>query len=261
MPRCSWLPPLDAHAHIDPSRTSDELTDSGIVLAMTLSLDEASQMILRQEPNIIWGVGCHPRKPKSEESFDAERFRELAEQTAVVGEIGLDTGSRVPFDKQLKTFREALRALSKLPRIVGIHSYQATKHVINELRQSPISTPILHWWTGTAEETREAVRLGCYFSVHSAVARHSKFRTAVPRERILVESDHGWTDPPAAIPCRIEWVEYLLSAQLDMNVDDVRQLAWQNFKVIVESTNTRQLLPSSVTTVLDSLKGDAETTS
>jgi TatD DNase family protein len=260
MTRRNLIPPLDAHAHIDPSRTSNELADSGIVLAMTLSLNEASQMIHRREPNIVWGVGCHPRKPKSEESFEPERFRELAEQTAVVGEIGLDTGSRVPIEKQLKTFREVLRALFGLPRIVSIHSYQANKHVIDELRQNPISAPILHWWTGTVEETLEAVRLGCYFSVHSAVARHSKFRTAVPRERILIESDHGWADPPAAIPCRIEWVEYLLSAQLRMNVDDIRGLVWRNFATIVNSTNTRQLLPNSFTEVLDGLKREGQTT-
>ena len=251
MPQRKILPSLDAHAHIDPSRTSDELANSGMVLAMTLSLDEASQMIQRREPNIVWGVGCHPRKPKSEESFDRKKFQELAEQTAVVGEIGLDTGSRVPLEKQLKTFREVLSALSRLPRIVSIHSYQANKYVINELRQNPISTPILHWWTGTVEETREAVKLGCYFSVHSAVARHSKFHTAVPQERLLIESDHGWADPPAAIPCRIEWVEYLLAAQLRISVDDIRQLAWENFATIVESTNTRQLLPSAITAVLD----------
>ena len=227
---------------------------------MTLSLEEASRTINRRKPNIVWGVGCHPRKKKSQECFQLELFEELADQTAIIGEIGLDTGSRVPFTKQLETFRGMLSVLSDLPRIISIHGYQATKQVINELRQNPVSTPILHWWTGTAEETREAVRLGCYFSVHSAVARHSKFHTAVPRERILIESDHGWSDPPAAIPCRIEWVEYLLSAQLNMNADEVRQLAWQNFKTIVESTNTRRLLPASITTILDSLKPKPQTT-
>jgi hypothetical protein len=36
------LPPLDAHAHLDPEQTSEELAASGAVLAMTLSLDEAA---------------------------------------------------------------------------------------------------------------------------------------------------------------------------------------------------------------------------
>jgi TatD DNase family protein len=213
---------------------------------MTLSLEEAALAIDRHDPQIVWGVGCHPRRLRAQESFDAERFGDLAERTAVVGEIGLDVGSHyshAPLETQLQTFREALKVVSDLPRIVSIHSYRATGLVIRELRQKPIAVPILHWWTGTVEETKEAVALGCYFSVHSAVARHSKFRTAVPPERILIESDHGYADPPAAIPCRIEWVEHLVAQQLSLSRRDVRRLAWQNLATIVQKTNTRKLLP------------------
>jgi TatD DNase family protein len=109
-----------------------------------------------------------------------------------------------------------------------------------------VAIPVLHWWTGNAEETREAVALGCYFSVHSAVARYSKFRTAVPPERILIETDHGWDDPPAAIPCRIEWAEYLLEQQLKRNREEVRRLAWQNLAAIVHRTGTLHLLPAEL---------------
>ena len=118
--------------------------------------------------------------------------------------------------------------------------------MVSALRQNPIAVPILHWWTGTAEETREAVELGCYFSVHSAVARHSKFRTAIPLERILIESDHGYTDPPEAIPCRIEWVEHLVAQQVGLSRKEVRRLAWQNLATIVRKTNTRELLPEKL---------------
>ncbi len=219
------LPTLDAHAHLNHSRTSDELANSGSVLAMTISLEEAALAVCRHDPQIVWGVGCHPRRVRAQESFDVERFRDLAERTAVVGEIGLDTGPQYEHastETQLQTFREVLEIVSDLPRIVSIHSYRATGLMIRELRRKPIAAPILHWWTGTVEETREAVALGCYFSVHSAVARHSKFRTVVPRERILLESDHGYADPPEAIPCRIEWVEHLVAQQLGLSRKDVR---------------------------------------
>jgi hypothetical protein len=53
---------LDAHAHLDPARTADELAGSGAILAMTLSLDEAARVVRRREPYIAWRVGCHPRK-------------------------------------------------------------------------------------------------------------------------------------------------------------------------------------------------------
>ena len=177
------LPPLDAHAHLNPARTAAELEAPCAILAMTLSLDEASFAVGRHDPAVAWGVGCHPRKLRAQQAFDEERFRRLVEQTAIAGEIGLDTGCRVPLDLQLRTFRQALAVLTGLPRLVSIHSYQATGLMIEELRRQPVAVPVLHWWTGTAQETREAVALGCYFSVHSAArATASSARRSRPSE-------------------------------------------------------------------------------
>lgn len=245
------FPTLDAHAHLDPKRSSQELAEAGAVLAMTLSLDEAEKVLPRKEALIAWGVGCHPRKVAAQQAFDPDRFVRLAEQAAIIGEIGLDVAYQVPLELQLKTFRCALSFTAQNPRLVSIHSFgnsksspmSSTSLVLEELRRTPVIAPILHWWTGTAAETRQAVELGCYFSVHSAVARRSIFRTQVPRQRLLVESDHGWADPPGAIPHRVIWVEYLLSASLGMDVRAVRQLVWQNFTELVRLTGTRELLP------------------
>ncbi len=129
------LPSLDAHAHLNPTRTVDELAESGAVLAMTVSLEGAALAIDRGDPQIVWGVGCHPRKLRAQESFDAERFRDLAERTAVVGEIGLDTGSHyrhASLETQLHTFRAALEIVADLPRIVSIHSYRATELMVSQ---------------------------------------------------------------------------------------------------------------------------------
>ena len=247
------LPSLDAHAHIDPSRPSDELTDTGVVLAMTFALDGGAVAIQRREPHIVWGVGCHPRFLKAETSFNKEQFRALAEKTAVAGEVGLDTGSRVPFETQVRTLRQILDVISDLPRIVSIHSYRASGPLLKELRRRTVSVPILHWWTGSAAETSEAVKLGCYFSIHSAVARQSKFRTRVPLERILVESDHGYGDPPAAIPLRVGWVEHLVAQQYGIDVKELRRIVWRNFAAVVQKTGTLDLLPELFTSTIASI--------
>lgn len=244
------LPTLDAHAHLDAAQPPAELAATGAVLAMTLSLDEAAQAIDRAEPRIVWGVGCHPRKPAAQSTFDAGRFAELVARSAIVGEIGLDAGSRVPPERQLQTFRQALEVVSRLPRLVSIHSYQASGLVLEELRRRPVAVPVLHWWTGSAAETEEAVGLGCYFSVHSQVARHSKFRTRVPPERLLVETDHGYADPPAAIPCRVEWVEHLLAQQLKLSVASVRRLVWRNLGAVLRETGTLERFPELFAAVL-----------
>ena len=224
------------------------------MLAMTLSLDEAEKMMGRTEKLVTWGVGCHPRKLAAQRAFDADRFAELADRSAIIGEIGLDAQYQVSLELQLRTFRAALAYAARNPRIVSIHAFgrsptlkvSSMQLVLEELRRTPVIAPILHWWTGTAAETRQAVELGCYFSVHSAVARRSIFRTQVPGERLLVESDHGWSDPPGAIPHRVIWVEYLLSASLGMDVKEVRQLVWSNFSEVVRLTGMRHMLPDGI---------------
>jgi len=241
---------LDAHAHIDPTHTSTDLAQAGAVLAMTLSLDEAAKVVGREDPFIAWGVGCHPRKVAAQQIFDPDRFFELALRSPVIGEVGLDVAYHVPLERQLFTLRVALSFATKNPRILSLHSFNSAALMLEELRRTPVIAPILHWWTGSAAETRQAVDLGCYFSVHSAVARRSIFRTQVPLDRLLMESDHGWADPPGAIPHRVIWVEYLLSASLGMDVRQVRQLVWRNFSDVVRLTGTRGTLPFSLASLL-----------
>ena len=112
------------------------------------------------------GVGCYPRKLAAQNTFDPDRFADLAWRVPIIGEVGLDV------------------------------AYQ------------------------------------------------------VPLERLLMESDHGWSDPLGAIPHCVIWVEYLLSTLLKMDVREVRQLVWQNFSDVVHLTGTRDLLPQAMADLL-----------
>ncbi len=242
----SILPTLDAHAHLDPEKPSAELADSGAVLAMTFSIQRAIVAIERHDAMIAWGVGCHPRFVQAQESFDIEQFSELAARTAIIGEVGLDSGSRVESKTQLRVFRKILEFVSQNPRLVSIHSYGSTGAVLKELKRSPISVPVLHWWTGSVAETQEATELGCYFSIHSQVARQSKFHNWVPLDRVLVESDHGLKDPPAGLPPRIEWTEHLVAQQYQIGVAVLRQIVWRNLARIFQAVHNLEYLPAGL---------------
>lgn len=243
------LPTLDAHAHLD-ARKARSLDRCGVVLAQTVSLEEAARSISRRESNVCWGVGCHPRLAEAQAAFDPGRYQELLALSPVAGEVGLDTGSRVSMTVQLATFRAVLREVAARPRILSMHSFPDPRPVLELLREIPVVAPILHWWVGRADATTEAVELGCYFSIHSAVARRSIWRTRVPLDRILVESDHGWRDPPDAIPLRIGWVEHLVAQNYGITPAEVRSAAWRNLARIVSLTGTRPLLPPGLVAFL-----------
>jgi hypothetical protein len=70
---------------------------------------------------------------------------------------------------------------------------------------------------------------------------------------VLVESDHGYRDPPAAIPCRVEWAEHLVGQQLRLDAKDVRRLAWRNLATIIRKTGTGELFPETIVQVLAEL--------
>jgi TatD DNase family protein len=251
-PSLRSFPSLDAHAHLDVRHHPQTFDECGFVLAQTMSLAEAEGALARTDDAVAFGDGVHPRLGHAQAAFDVEHFGALMARTPMAGEVGLDAGSRSAWETQLATFRAVLAAVARSPRLLSIHSYRAPEAVLDELRRTPVIAPILHWWTGSAALTSRAVELGCYFSVHAAVARQSKWRTRVPLERILVESDHGWSDPPAAIPLRVGWVEHLLADQYRVAPEEIRAAAWRNLATIVDATGTRALLPPGLAGALPS---------
>lgn len=250
------LPTLDAHCHLASSRPPDELDACGAVLAMTLSPDEFETALARRaRPFISWGAGCHPGVAEAQTAFDPERFRRLAERAAILGEIGLDKASAVPLETQIRTFRAILAIAAELGRPVSVHSRHATGLVLDEFERARPPAVILHWWLGSAAQTRRAVGLGCWFSIQRTIARRSGIRTRVPVDRILVETDQGYEDPPSAVPARIEEAENLLAEQFNMEAIDLRKVTWKNFGIIVARTGVLSLLPEGIAGVLASVRG------
>ena len=227
------LPTLDAHAHLKHTHSASDLSICGVVLAMTVSLEEATHTIARNDQTILWGIGCHPGEVDAQQRFDEHTFKELIKHTPIVGEIGLDKKSQVPFDAQLKTFRAILTIVADNPRLVSIHSNHATSEVLEELERQRISTAILHWWSASNSRTKAAVQLGCYFSINPAIAHHSIFSKYVPIDSILLETDHGYDDSPAEIPTKIESTERAVAAKYLLDAPSLRHWVWNNFKHVV----------------------------
>jgi TatD DNase family protein len=247
----SNLPTLDAHAHLKHTHSAPNLASCGAVLAMTVSLEEASHTTNRNDQTILWGIGCHPGEVDAQQRFDEHTFQNLIAHTPIVGEIGLDKKSPVPFDAQLKTFRTILSIVADNPRLVSIHSNHATAEVLEELDKRPISIAVLHWWSASNARTRAAVQLGCYFSINPAIAEHSRFSKHVPIDHILLETDHGYDASPSEIPTKIESTERSVASKYLVDSVALRHTVWINFKNIMEMIRATGQLSGSLRDLLE----------
>lgn len=242
------LPPIDLHAHIEPDIPPADLTElNSLIFAATRSLAETKQVLARSDPWTIWGVGCHPGLVGAQKAFDKYQFSELAARTAYVSEVGLDGASRVPMPIQQATFAQILDVLQKTPRIISIHSFKATRTVLECLTARPVHGAVLHWWLGSEEETRQAVELGCYFSINAAMLKSPKLISLLPPDRVLPETDHPFGDRSTARGSRrpggVENVEQGIGRIQALEPAEVRQTMWRNLAALVSGTRCGSLIP------------------
>jgi TatD DNase family protein len=250
----SALPPLDLHAHVDPSASQDDLRSLGaVIFAATRSLPEAGTALQRQDELIVWGVGSHPGVTSSHRSFDVSTFGSLIERTAFVSEFGLDGGAKVPLDQQLQTLRGALSVLADTPRITSLHSYRTTDQLIAALRKQPVSGVILHWWLGSVAATKQAVELGCYFSINPAMFRRPGVLRHIPLDRLLTETDHPYGDrtgPDPHQPGNVLPVEYAIAKLHGLEPRRVRRGMWRNLGRLIHETGCSHLLSQRIRSYL-----------
>jgi len=250
------LLPIDFHSHIDPTIERSELVALDAVLfAATPSLAEAARAMIRHDNLTIWGVGCHPNLVRSQKAFELSTFVNLLDHTPFVSEIGLDGDSRVPLARQVEVLQEVLGALQSTPRIHSVHSYRATAEVLETLQQFSLRGSILHWWLGTPDETRQAVKVGCYFSVNASSARNRDLLASIPLARLLTETDHPSGDRfgRAARPGNVRDVEVAIAQAHSVTPDEVREHMWKNLDRLVSETGVERLLPKGLRVRLSAL--------
>jgi TatD DNase family protein len=241
------IPPLDTHAHIEPDIAPSELVAlRACVFAMTRRLSDYESTQARTDAGVVWAAGCHPGLVREVRGFSAARLREAVATTPVIGEVGLDGSARTPMEEQLAAFRGALAVAAETPRILSIHSYQATDLVLRELREVRPQAAILHWWLGTPVETQEAVALGAYFSVNVSQTRKWEVLRIVPADRLLLETDHPFGDRSEAKPHRpgnIHKAEEATARALGVTAEELRRQTWLTMGQIVERLAIEDLFP------------------
>ena len=222
------LPTLDCHAHIAPDVTHSQLATLGHshVFAVTRSLSEARLVMNRDDRGLTWGIGVHPAVATARAEYNPEVFRQLLPRFALVGEVGLDRrGTR---DEQERILSDVLGACDGKPVMISIHSTGRTRAVLDLVKQRPHPGVILHWFLGTSSELTEAVRLGTYFSVNSAMS--DALLAAMPRDRVLPETDFPARQVRARTPGETTALEKRLATLGRISDQETRHQLWTNLK-------------------------------
>ncbi|MFC6355951.1 TatD family hydrolase [Luethyella okanaganae] len=253
----NW-PPLDVHAHIDPSIDANTLLNlRAVIFAANRSIEESAQALERRPHDLlaVWGAGVHPGLKSALENYSPSAFAALLERTPYVGEVGLDAKVKSRLPLQREVLSSILQQLQTRPRITSIHSYGATNEVLDQLTETPILGAVLHWWLGDRNATLRAIELGAYFSINASSVRRSETLDVIPLERLLLETDHPdgnrYGRGPRQ-PGNIADVETALAARYGITTQAIRERAWRNLAELVEATATLDMLPSRVRGIVSS---------
>ena len=193
---------IDFHCHLDLYPNAQTLVDQvaarnlfTLVVTTSPRACQATSRVFAGRDNIKVALGMHPeivRKKTSEQELLISSVAEVR----FIGEVGLDGSMRHQDTRVLQEsiLKEVLVECERCGgRILSIHSRNAACRVLDLIEQHcRASVPVLHWFSGTVEETRRAVTMGCWFSVGPAMvrgARGCRILEELPSDRVLPETD------------------------------------------------------------------------
>lgn len=242
------LPALDCHAHIAPDVTHRQLAALGdaAVFAVTRDLNEADAVTGRHDKKLVWGIGVHPAVPAAVAAYDPDRFRELLPHFAFIGEVGMDR--RTPVDGGRAVLSDVLTACSQRPLLISVHSTGRVSAVLDEIERNRHVGVILHWFTGTTSDLSRALEMNLYFSVNAAMP--DTVFEAIPRDRLLPETDFPARKVGAQRPGHVDALEDRLSSLWGQGIQDVRYRLWRNLKTIAVDSGAIETLPENIADII-----------
>jgi TatD DNase family protein len=184
----------DMHCHLDQAGGLPALEPNGAVRVIAVTNLPQHWMALRRlhHPNVTWALGLHPQQRHTRRDLVA--FLKAADEATVLGEVGLDgTDGPVPLVQQRQDLEQILNHPAASDRMVSLHSRRAATPMLEHLLAVGLPGAVLHWFTGTSRQAARAADLGAWFSITATMTRKTELVQALPRDRVLLESDapHG----------------------------------------------------------------------
>ena len=207
---------IDSHCHLtdrafegDRAEAVARARAAGVVAALTICSDAAVDLanvvqLVGEHPH-VWGTaGIHPHEAESASPEAFERLRGALRsepRLRAVGECGLDFHyERSPREVQRTVFRTQLSLAAELSLPVVVHSREADADVARMIREHRGKVVgVLHCFSGGHELLEVGLDAGWYISFAGIVTfpsfRGCDLLRAVPRERLLVETDSPFLAP------------------------------------------------------------------
>jgi TatD DNase family protein len=189
---------VDTHCHIDlfddPIATASayKSAQTGCVMATMLPSHYQAGLPHLKPFKTIWpALGMHPLRVH-ECKNEIKMFVDLASSSDYIGEIGLDfsTEGKETEEGQIAILRAILPVIRN-GKFVTIHSRNAHDEVSSLLDEYHVGPVCFHYFIGGPHAAAELAAKGHFFSINNRMLmnKHRSIIDAVPRDRILVESD------------------------------------------------------------------------
>jgi TatD DNase family protein len=219
---------FDSHCHLHDARVADvdgviaRARAAGVRGFLLAGVDpdgwRHEDALRRAHGDVLVAYGVHPQRIDEAGDEEADRLvaaleGALADRPHAIGEIGLDgLGDRArSLERQARAFRAQLSVARAQDLPVVLHVLRAHGRALELLRGDglPGRGGVVHSYSGSADQVAEYVALGLHVSFAGPVGNPNarKLRAAaraVPRERLLVETDAPFQTPPARRPAACE---------------------------------------------------------
>jgi TatD DNase family protein len=201
---------IDTHAHLDalqddPAAALARARESGVtrVIAVGSGIEScrAALDLAEREEGVYAALGIHPHQAGNDEAERLDELRDLlsSARAVAVGETGLDHyRDYAPRDRQRELFEAQLALAGELDKPVVIHTRAADAETVAALAGFG-GTVVLHCFSSPGL-LDPALERGWYVSFAGNVTYPNAYdlraaARAVPRDRLLVETDSPYLSP------------------------------------------------------------------
>jgi TatD DNase family protein len=247
---------IDSHCHLDFRELADRLPTvlaaaraAGVGRMVSISTHverfETYRALAEAHAEVFFTVGTHPHNAAAEPDIPVERIVALSAHPRCVGigEAGLDYHyDKSPRDIQRLVFRNHIAAARDTGLPLVIHARNADDDMVeiltDEMNKGRFSA-VLHCFSSGRDLAMAGVAMGLYVSF-SGILTFKKsddiraIATAVPRDRILVETDAPYLAPEphrgrTNEPAYVAHTARVLGHVLGLPESDVERITTENF--------------------------------